>query len=79
MTKHKTKSKNGEDRFIPAMTTEEAEALIFDSEDLGFCIYCGEDAYGVEPDARRYECECCGKNGVWGIPELIIRNCVKIN
>jgi hypothetical protein len=39
----------------------------------GFCIICGEDAEGVEPDARRYECESCGKRGVYGAEELLIR------
>ena len=37
----------------------------------GICIYCGEDAEGCEPDARRYECECCGRNGVYGAGELL--------
>ena len=31
----------------------------------GFCIACGEEAYGVEPAAREYECECCGGRAVF--------------
>lgn len=27
----------------------------------GFCIACGEEAEGCEPDAREYECEACGE------------------
>lgn len=38
----------------------------------GFCIACGEDADGVEPDARRYECESCGKKAVYGAEELLM-------
>ena len=38
----------------------------------GFCIACGEEAYGVEPDARKYECESCGKPKVYGAEELLI-------
>lgn len=38
----------------------------------GFCIVCGEDAEGVEPDARRYECESCGQRGVYGAEELLL-------
>lgn len=38
----------------------------------GFCIRCGEDAEGVEPDAREYECECCGEPGVYGADELLL-------
>lgn len=39
----------------------------------GFCIACGADAEGVEPDARRYECESCGERQVYGAEELLIR------
>jgi len=38
----------------------------------GFCLACGADAYGVEPDARGYECEECGANRVYGAEELLI-------
>ena len=39
----------------------------------GFCVLCGAEADGVEPDARRYECEACGEPGVYGAEELLIR------
>lgn len=39
----------------------------------GLCVICGADAEGVEPDARRYECEACGEPGVYGAEELLIR------
>lgn len=38
----------------------------------GFCVYCGEEQDGCEPDARGYECESCGKRGVYGAEELIL-------
>lgn len=38
----------------------------------GICIACGEDADGCEPDARRYECECCGERQVYGAEELLM-------
>lgn len=38
----------------------------------GFCLACGEPAYGVEPDARGYECEECGKHQVYGAEEIAI-------
>ena len=41
-------------------------------EYMGFCIECGAEAYGVEPDARRYECESCGAKAVYGAEELLI-------
>lgn len=41
-------------------------------DDPGFCICCGAEALGVEPDARRYECESCGESGVYGAEELLL-------
>lgn len=38
----------------------------------GFCVECGNEAEGVEPDARNYECEACGANGVFGAEELFL-------
>ena len=42
----------------------------------GFCLACGEVAYGVEPDARKYECECCGAAKVYGGEELALMGLV---
>lgn len=39
----------------------------------GFCVACGEEAEGVEPDARNYRCDCCGASKVFGAEELLIR------
>lgn len=41
----------------------------------GICLACGEDAFDVEPDARRYECESCGKEKVYGCQELLLMVC----
>ena len=41
-------------------------------ESVGFCTACGAKAYGVEPDARKYECECCGAAKVYGAEELVL-------
>lgn len=38
----------------------------------GFCVRCGAEADGVEPDARKYECESCGEPGVYGAEELLL-------
>lgn len=37
----------------------------------GFCVSCGEDQEGCEPDAREYLCESCGEKGVYGAEELL--------
>ena len=42
-------------------------------DDPGFCVRCGADAEGVEPDACRYECEACGEPGVYGADELLMQ------
>lgn len=48
------------------------------SEDMGgYCIACGAEAYGVEPDARRYRCEACDHKSVYGAEELVMMGLVK--
>lgn len=39
----------------------------------GFCVACGEEVEGCEPDARRYPCDSCGAEAVYGAEELLIR------
>ena len=41
-------------------------------DSMGFCLACGAEAYGVEPDAREYECEECGEKKVYGAEELLV-------
>jgi len=45
----------------------------------GFCLICGNEAYGVEPDARNYQCEAdyCGEMAVFGAEEIILMGNVK--
>ena len=38
----------------------------------GFCQACGATAHNVEPDARGYTCESCGKPEVYGAEELLM-------
>ena len=47
------------------------EALVED-DSTGFCLSCGEQAFGVEPDARRYVCESCGASEVYGAEECMV-------
>ena len=63
--------------FIPVFDEAfEAELL---SHDTGFCIYCGNEASNIEPDARRYKCESCGNEGVYGLEELLVQGLVKVS
>ena len=43
-----------------------------EEEYIGFCLACGAEAYDVEPDARRYECDECGKEKVYGAQEILL-------
>ena len=66
--------KTGREFFTFKLSSEEMS----NSEDMGFCVFCGEEAYGVEPDARKYECECCERRGVYGCEELILMGYITI-
>lgn len=41
-------------------------------DDPGFCLICGQEASGVEPDAENYQCESCGAEQVFGSYQLLI-------
>ena len=41
-------------------------------DNRGFCTACGAEAFGVEPDARRYTCTSCQKPKVYGAEELLL-------
>lgn len=43
-----------------------------DEECAGFCLACGNEAYGKEPDACKDVCEDCGEARVYGAAELIL-------
>ena len=63
-------------KIHPSVTPERvAEAVEREQTSLdnpGFCVRCGAEAEGVEPDAREYECESCGEPDVYGASELLI-------
>ena len=37
----------------------------------GFCLICGHEQDGCEPDACNYECDACGAEQVFGAQELL--------
>ena len=61
---------------VPGWTQEEildlAKECMFGTRNSGICIECGEEHDGIEPDAREYVCEICGKHAVYGVEELIL-------
>lgn len=48
-----------------------AEESMFGMGSTGFCRACGAEQEGCEPDARRYTCENCGEDEVYGAAELL--------
>lgn len=62
-----------EERTVPKLDLDKVIAACESGDDIGFCIACGEEAHGVEPDMRRGECESCGEKKVFGAEELVIR------
>ena len=67
------------DHFVhlhPSITGERvAEAVereLTSLDNPGFCLACGAEAEGCEPDAEQYECESCGAAAVYGAQEILL-------
>jgi hypothetical protein len=41
-------------------------------DDPGFCLVCGLEHGGCEPDMRGGECEACGTKTVYGADEILL-------
>lgn len=38
----------------------------------GFCLSCGREVWGVEPDAANYLCDHCGDTQVYGAETVLL-------
>lgn len=47
-------------------------AAVEDDDGTGFCLACGAQASGCEPDARDYQCDSCGEKRVFGAMEVLL-------
>lgn len=56
----------------PKLTLDRVLEAVESDEYIGFCVACGAEHDGVEPDARQYECQDCGKLKVYGAEELLL-------
>ena len=54
------------------ISTKRILAAVEADDNLGFCTACGEEAFGVEPDACGYTCESCDEPAVYGAQELLL-------
>jgi len=55
----------------PSITQDRVMAAVREDDNLGFCVHCGAETSGVEPDARGYQCDECGEDAVYGAEELL--------
>jgi len=55
------------------ITLDQVMQAVESGDSIGFCVACGAETDGVEPDARNYKCDECGANKVFGAEELLIR------
>lgn len=58
-------------REYAELNVDQIVAAVESDSFVGFCVLCGEEAYGVEPDAAGYPCSSCHGLGVYGAEELI--------
>ena len=56
----------------PERLLEAVQEQMFGTENPGFCIKCGEERDGCEPDARNYPCDAGCGNTVFGASELLL-------
>lgn len=56
----------------PSITFEVIERAISDDNNLGYCVVCGHEHDGLEPDARNVECQNCSVLQVYGAAEILI-------
>ncbi len=59
-------------QYRPRATEAEILSSFLESG-KGFCLGCGSEADGVEPDARQYRCEV---RQVYGLEELLIMDLI---
>ena len=71
-------SKAGFGQFRPACATSHIEAILGSGEPLGWCLACGEEDTGIAPDARKWTCEFCGADKVYGLEELSLMGLVAL-
>ena len=48
-----------------------------DMDITGFCLGCGNDCLGIEPDATKRRCDNCGEFLVYGIEQLVMLDIVR--
>lgn len=78
MRKMEYRARGGVTQFKPVLTKAELSRVVFNDNNEGWCVGCGEFHIGVEPDATRYDCELCGANKVYGLEQLLMMNLIEV-
>lgn len=55
------------------LTHDEVIRAARTDDNIGLCIFCGDEHSNCEPDMRREKCDSCGQFGVYGAEELVMR------
>jgi hypothetical protein len=55
-----------------AVIIDACRRRMYDLDDPGLCLACGNEQGGCEGDARRIVCESCGQPQVYGSEELLL-------
>lgn len=59
--------------YIPdSEIIDAAKRQMFGLDNPGFCLNCGAEREGCEPDAQGYECYDCGKHAVAGAETILM-------
>ena len=56
----------------PVISRARVMRAIESGESVGFCLTCGHDQLGCEPDAAGYRCESCGQAEVYGAENVLL-------
>jgi hypothetical protein len=57
----------------PKITLDDIMDAVNRDDGTGFCLACRAEVQGVEPDARRDECDECGALKVYGAEAWLLR------
>lgn len=58
--------------ITPERVMDACDRRMISLDNPGFCLACGEEAEGCEPDARNYACAFCGELKVFGAEEILM-------
>jgi hypothetical protein len=59
-------------RVTAEAVADAVERRMISLDNPGFCVVCGEENEGCEPDAQRYRCEFCHNMSVYGAEEILV-------